>query len=1039
MKHLILILLTTVFAAQAMAISARKIAYGRKWGQKAAVEVESIEQLLKRLNVESKMPEPNYFQKFRLELNKLAKEEQALAKSRGVLKHSLIKLPVDTLGFFIATGAVNYISMWEKAGGNPMVFEDQVMNLTDPVATFSFYSFMVANGFYMNFRTSGLSPEAKALAMRRLSYQAMAAGSLASSVVGDIGHSIKSCTDSWFPKHKSVMEDYANKEKQQQSDELCNKANELWTAKNMSQKYVPQIVSLMLVQSATELAQMGASKAVTVSAEQIMKGITALGTKAGFQMLFVNVALAGTPSGWAIKGFTIVGKLVQFFGFVGVDHLLNNTITRATNNFFRPIVFKYFDRYGLDANFEVGGKYGWDLEKITSLREMFDPSARPDKRTAEGVFSFDKFQTNFPNEIKNFTSQLQAWRDHLNSDAEADLQGWMSMTLRMMNQMQLSESFYKVYLQNLFTTSNVAYRVNLPEKDPKKLEKTAFNNTTLYPYKTLPLFGTLYIPLEGSNMPEANAFLASPIDTEKRQSAFLAIVAKKLQDDQVIKSFHIPKLQRELAEKTLTSLINGNPKVQGEALKEFMSVYTKSLYNNDVEFRKFGKHLTSLIGTPNPKLNQGEGFNAAFLLENKAQAENADFDLVDGHLKLNLLDAGEYLTHAMVCGPSAGYIKENTAIGGLIPMAPDFLAPSIVRNTPKEFCAQNGGSATSPIFYTQALTDSKTATKFTNVTDYIVKNLRADVMGDFRNKEGLIDFSNWWSANVMINVPQKLKEWDDKYASIVRVAEGNMFAHKKDSYTNLVDRLTQFNPAGDNLLGSSLSESFVFEKEFYLQTINIVRTKQKFILPAKGDTSILLEAKKIAIGKPSQYLKQLTAPEYANITAALNDLLSEAARSVERLNYEDQMKSDQVLEEEQSRASSSDKMAIEKRQLDFKRYAKIKERYESAVSELEVSVGLKRHNSEKENSTDFVLPGDDDNSANEPKKSIFEDVKIETPNLEQAIVAASAAGLRNIEDSISKFVRMKILMRRGLTFTKDELKKFSQDELNKAKRSSPAR
>ncbi|MFZ3229556.1 MAG: hypothetical protein WA160_05080, partial [Pseudobdellovibrio sp.] len=51
--------------------------------------------------------------------------------------------------------------------------------------------------------------------------------------------------------------------------------------------------------------------------------------------------------------------------------------------------------------------------------------------------------------------------------------------------------------------------------------------------------------------------------------------------------------------------------------------------------------------------------------------------------------------------------------------------------------------------------------------------------------------------------------------------------------------------------------------------------------------------------------------------------------------------------------------------------------------------------------------------------------------LEQSVTLVATAGLRNIEADITKFVRMKVLMRRGLTFTKEEVE-LSQSKATKA-------
>ena len=1027
MKHFLTVLITLLFAAESMAVSMSKLAQRRKWAQSTAHVEEDAAQLLERILLNTVKPDPNYFQKFRIELNRLAQEEQLVAKEKGVFSHSLMKLPVDTFGFFVATGAINFMTMWNNAGGNPLLFQDQVLNLKDPIATLSFYSFMAANGYYSEFKTNrlspSLSPEMQALALRGITYHAMAAGSLASSVIADVGSSIKACANSWLPSkpHSSLNGSLLEKfnEDKQKSDQLCNQANQNWSTRNLSQKYLPQIFSLLVVQGATEVLQNGVNQGITVGAKALYSSLLKAGEKAGFEMLFVRIAFSATPTRLAIQSFAIIGKLTQFAFFVGVDHVLNNTLTRGFNNIFKPLLFKFLDQSYLNGLFEVGGKYQWDTNKISKLRPLFDPTSRDNKDSVEGVYSFEEFETALPEEIKNFTNQLQGWRDHLNSDAEINLNSWLTMTTRIINQLQVSETYYKIYLTNLFVTSNISYRIQLPESDPAHLSTAAYDNIPIYPYRTLPLFGVRYVPTEGSNLKEENAYLANPSDVEKKQSELLVSTANEIIKENTIKSFHLYGALLDLADETVQALHSGIPTVQGIALQKFMVEYTRSISNNNIEFRKFGKYLTALIGNPTPRLNQGEGFNAAFVIENKSQLQTADFDLVDSTVKVNFTDAGQYLSHAMICGGSQGYIKENTSFNGRIKWwEPDFLPPALVTANAKEICATYGNGVSSETFYTQSLTNPVTNKIYKNMTDYLVHNMNLAVLGDYHNKEKIADFNSWWRSHVMANIPATLEKWDKGYSELVDQAMGNIF-DQKSLINKAVDKLTQFNWFNDNLLGSSLVDSYRFEKEFYLQTINLVRTKAKFNLPAKGNNSILSESKQIAIGEKSLILSRLNLKEYQNISSALELLINELAKPVQYLNHDDQIKSDDELKQDQTYSNRTAS------QLDYKKYLTLETQFENAVSALEATVGLKVL---QKSSDTMILPGQD--SSQDVKK--YEPAQLTTLSFEQNVVQAATAGLRNIEENISKYARMKVLMRRGLTFTKEELVKFQKNEKKQA-------
>ncbi len=1025
MKQLIIAGLTLILGFNAMAVYVPKLTQSNKWRKASPYSeqgVDILSAITEKIHLGSvAKPDPNYFQKFRIELNKLAMEEHELAKSRGILVNSMIKLPVETLSFFIATGAINFMSMWNHAGGNPLVFQEQVLNLKDPIANFSFYAFMAANGFYTNFRSdrlsSKMSPETKAIALRRISYQAMAAGSIASSVVADVGQMIKQCSAGLLGSRALHSEE--EKAQQIKADQACSGAMEIWTVRNISQKYLPQIFSLLIVQASTQLLESGVNGLTSVSIKSLYNLLLKAGEKAGFQMLFVNVALSANPSRFAIRSIALIGKVTQFGFFVGVDHMINNTVTRGFNNIFKQLTFKYLDHAELNRLFEVAGKYQWDDAKISTLRPLYHPTTMPDKKTAEGFYSFENFKTTFPDEISNFSKQLQGWRDHLNSETDADLASWLTMTNRLINQIQVSENFYSTFLKELFVTSNTSYRVSLPKSDSNNLPPEAFNNVTSFPFRPLPLYGVKFIPWQGAAVKEENAYLAYPLETQTMQSALLVAVAKELIAQKSISSYKMSPWSSEHAENILNDLASGIPTQQGKALSEFMQIYNQSFDRKNYEFRRFGSELLQRIGKPNPKLNEGEGFSTAFFLENKSQFETADFDTKDVFLKVSLENPAEYLYHAMLCGPESGYVKEYAVLKDKFTVwEPDFLAPRLVKQTAKEFCAENKGDTNSQTFFTTTLTNPATKQQYKNVIHYLTQNLKSGLLGDYTDKQKFADFPKWWSAQVMVNIPPMLQKWDAGYAEIVNRTVENMF-NSKTAVAGAVDKLTQFNMDNNNILAGSVIDSYRFEKEFYLQTINLIHTKAKFNLPAKGNTSILYEAKKIALGQFSNVLSKLTTPEYKEVSDTLESMIAELAKPVDFLKYEDQIKKDEELQKIDQNFST---------QLNYKNYLKLQNRFEKAISALEANVGLKNVK------TGSKLFSDLPDGLNETASTgpVYEDAKVENPSFEQKVVASATAGLRSIEDHLSKYVRMKILMRRGLSFTKDELKKFQQQELEKA-------
>jgi hypothetical protein len=195
---------------------------------------------------------PNALTILRAELYRQQRVAEEKAAKDGVVWSTTKRFPIESMTFFIAIGGVTFNSMWIKSHGDPLQMERHIMSLKDPIAHISFYAFMQAQGIYMNFHTRGAKFQAmdastKQQTLRVLSYKGMAIGSLASSIVADLGQSAKMCVDSWI-KGKTDEKSLAS----------CNQAWANWTVRNKFTQYFPQVISMWAAQAATEVAERGA-------------------------------------------------------------------------------------------------------------------------------------------------------------------------------------------------------------------------------------------------------------------------------------------------------------------------------------------------------------------------------------------------------------------------------------------------------------------------------------------------------------------------------------------------------------------------------------------------------------------------------------------------------------------------------------------------------------------------------------------------------------------------------------------------------------
>ena len=77
--------------------------------------------------------------------------EQMNAQKEGIFLSTTKRFTPESLTFFVAIGGVTFNSMWLKSHGDPLAMERHILSLKDPIAHLSFYAFMAANGFYINF------------------------------------------------------------------------------------------------------------------------------------------------------------------------------------------------------------------------------------------------------------------------------------------------------------------------------------------------------------------------------------------------------------------------------------------------------------------------------------------------------------------------------------------------------------------------------------------------------------------------------------------------------------------------------------------------------------------------------------------------------------------------------------------------------------------------------------------------------------------------------------------------------------------------
>lgn len=773
-------------------------------GQQAAIALEQPTGDLSALDI------------LRKAINEEAMKEHGQSQKDGWFKSANKRFAPESITFFLATGLVIYETAWAKAHGDPVAMERHILSLKDPIASMSFYAFMQANGFYMNYKGAGLpaqmDAQTRAQMMRRFSYGGMVWGSLASSLLSDVFMPFKPCLDRMFGsdyRHESHLKERCESE--------LSSAWAQWNVRNKFGQYAPQIMSLVLSQKSAELATAGIHGAKNrISKSTLLEKFAIKDTakKMIFKISSVDAVMTFVPGKGPVMVLRWVGKLVQFTGFMYIDHLLSTSIYRTFNNVWRPSSFA-FDAMKIDRLWNTANRLNWNEAKLASYN-LECPVQVPNCLSIAEL----------PKEITNFTTQSQQWREHLNAANEQDLAGWMEMTKKILNQVGLSYSFYRTYLNNLFDTLNVGNRIATNEVD-----RDALNNYSRYPYRQLPLYGVSTPQLTKPAVPVKDQYLLSPHKLEPYQVANVHSVI--LASDDIAKSL---SYDLQMRWKILsTKLLSEDVSVLGLALSELNTIVgiygpekqSKSGYRNSLSYISFLEKIRSQLGNPMPVLYHGAGLAQAFADSSGTveMAREANFSWSSNTYSFN--KDSDYLTYQMICGSEKGSLTDNMFF------TDNFLAPRILKNgsKPVQLCNKLATFVTSNNFYAMPLTNEVTGKTYAGVTEYITQNIDYSVLGDYRNNKNKSQFDTWWLANVKENLKPRFNKFDEKYKILTEKTADTLLGQNASDKTymdfiktrlvNGVDILNQ-----STYLQKNIVSSLRFELEFYFDILESITRSQ---------------------------------------------------------------------------------------------------------------------------------------------------------------------------------------------------------------------
>ncbi|OFZ28681.1 MAG: hypothetical protein A2622_06230 [Bdellovibrionales bacterium RIFCSPHIGHO2_01_FULL_40_29] len=935
---------------------------------------------------------PNALDIIRADLLRMNNEAQAKSKKDGVFLNTTYRFTPESLTFFVAIGLVTTSSMWIKSEGDPLAMERHILSLKDPIAHASFYAFMMTNGFYMDFQQKGAAfksshPMIQQRMMRRFNYQGMALGSLASSIVADLGHSGKMCVDSWI-----------NQKTDEQSVQSCNEAWKSWTVRNKFTQYFPQIISMWASQAVTDLADHKSrewlgKKTNSDFAKKILNKEWLV--KQAYKVTGADVALTFAGGTWTMKGIRWIGNVTKFTLFVGVDHLVSPYIYRPLNNLIRPLFFD-FDAYEINKLWKAYDDANWD-EKILKLpvKECFNFwKAVPVVGVAYAYFLPPKCEkSSLEKEIENYGIQAQQWRDHLNSDVEADLAGWMEMTKELLNQMDYAYKFYRSFANTAFETLNTQYRIQQNPSDADLMK-----NKSGYPFRTLPLFGVSMGDAKAMGGSNEDLYLNKPSEIEERQLEHIAATMQAVK--QALDKSQVPLtgIAMDKFKDIIKKMSSGNLNTIAAGINDMNQII--SVVPATSKENSYGMYLNTKLfdilmllrkqlGKPYPIVYPLLGFTQAFT-ENgpmKSISDGADYSKWSVWKQFKFSKESDLMLYKLICGNNVASF-DKTKLAGVDILSQQFDPPTMLKeNTDRAaFCNQTQT--------TNSLYTSQIAGK--SLQNYIIDNLRYDIIGNIQDKESKSGLDTWWDNASKIAVTSEFKSFDKKFQGLVIKTQNNIF-NQRSIYKKGVDLLNQSKYLQDSLLAQYKSEV-----EFYLQLI------QRALTP------------KLELKKGSRnYLEETIAQSKTDTFRALN-----GTTYIEVKTISDLMNSYYpfVLQEK----------------VEFDAYIAHSKKIDTAIMDLLVAAGLKTVDKSITTASEDIL-GDPSETGFESTDKVYKDLEIKNPTLRQRVIVSAVQGLRQVESEVRRFIRMRIMLSKGLEIDTAQFRADFSNEVKGQQRSSQQR
>lgn len=429
----------------------------------------------------------------------------------------LKRFPMESFLFFVAIGAVNMATLMASYANNPLIMEQHLQSLTDPIGNLSFLAFMVANGYTTHFLDNPrltvrfpkeiekvlnvslmygpmLSPgatkeqiiagakpyfDSKAVSAAKkayghfLPYLSMTAGSMASHLVGDILHSLQACVKSITPPAGEQANKVSGKVKDPLnalSQDPCDVAWREWTIEKKYNTYAPALATMIVSQALSTAVSWGLEKAKTGAFDNgAAEGLSLLEAKGkkSLTFKFLGAALFDmNPYGMGGKAYRLIAHVSNLAMFTWLDQLVHHWVDDKISNINYG---NYNIAYKSDA-IPRKAEILYDLinkEKVDKYQKM-SPACQKD------IQSYECQSQDILGFLHNFSETMTKWRDFNKSKPLMAHQNWLQLVNNFQATEAATKSFYSEFLNDLQQTE--FYRKNPTPIDPKASSRTAEEN-----------------------------------------------------------------------------------------------------------------------------------------------------------------------------------------------------------------------------------------------------------------------------------------------------------------------------------------------------------------------------------------------------------------------------------------------------------------------------------------------------------------------------------------------------------------------------------